>query len=132
MTYLNNLNPFSIGYNSNGILKFQLPQGPTYDSYNLYLFVNVIDNNNGVTVYNLSTPVKVLSNSNVLFDLVKNVMIKNLSLDFVNTIYNGNIQSSSQLITNLISTLNIQSETTQNGSVIFFQIVFNKFYLSWH
>jgi hypothetical protein len=120
VTYLNNLNPLSIGFNSNGVFKFQLPQGPACDSYKLSLFVNIIDNENGVTIFNLPIAVKVLSNSNVLNDLVKNVLIKNTSSDFVNTIFNGNLQSSSQAISNLISTLNTQYESNTNSDVISF------------
>lgn len=58
-TYLDNRRPFVLNYNSNGITTLRLPHGPASDSYFIYLYVHIIDDLDGKTVFNLSLPVKV-------------------------------------------------------------------------
>jgi hypothetical protein len=63
-TYSGNSNPIALNYNRNGDLFIQLPQGPAYDSYKLYLFVNIIDDTYGTIVYNITQPVTVMPDNN--------------------------------------------------------------------
>ena len=51
-----------LSYNSIGNFYTLLPEGPAQDSYNIYITVNVIDDSNGRTVFNLPHPVTVSPN----------------------------------------------------------------------
>ena len=73
-TYLDNLNFISLSSNTNGQINFQLPQGPQSDTYKIYLVVNVKDNSNGVTTYNISTPVTVLPNDTSVQSLTDSIL----------------------------------------------------------
>ena len=66
MTYKGNKNPITLSANPNGVLKnIRLPQGPK-PSYELYISVNIIDNEGGLVVYNIKLPVIVYPNDNIM------------------------------------------------------------------
>ncbi|RNA30185.1 polycystic kidney disease 1-like 2, partial [Brachionus plicatilis] len=48
--------PVSLGFDSVGQIEFELPLGPAFDNYKMYLYVEVIDNDDGSTRFNLDTP----------------------------------------------------------------------------
>ena len=53
-----------MNYNAIGNLTTQLPQGSDlFGSYQIHLSVNIIDNDDGITLYRLVTPVTVYPNS---------------------------------------------------------------------
>ena len=100
-------NPLTLNYNSNGILKLQLPQGPQIDSYFVRLLVNIIDDSNGKTVFNLTTPIQVLPNnsSNVFESLIYNNASNQQRIE----LNSGNLNLISKNVISLSNTLNTQN-----------------------
>ena len=101
-----------LGYNSNGELYVQLPQGASSDSNKLHLYVNIIDNLGGVRVFNLATPVVVTQNKDSVTSIAKEVLNYNPSTDlstlsqFTQDIYSSDTKLSAKSITLLATTLN--------------------------
>jgi hypothetical protein len=61
---------YCIGESENEIFKTTLPIGYEPDGYNLYIFVQVVDNDNGFTQMSISEPIKVEPN----FDIYDEIM----------------------------------------------------------
>ena len=57
-------NSVLLNFNSRGQISLQLPQGSQSDFYKLYIYVSIIDDSNGKTVYTFSNPVYVYPNKN--------------------------------------------------------------------
>jgi hypothetical protein len=118
VTYRGLSNPVSLSYNSIGNLSIQLPQGPKSDSYRIYLFVNIIDDSLGTTVYNLTLPISVTSNKL----LVQNLMGSISSNDMSNSIYadlnSGNLNLVTKNVVSLSTSLNIQISDISSGFIL--------------
>jgi hypothetical protein len=117
-TYLGNLNLISLSSNTNGQINFQLPQGPQSDTYKIYLVVNVKDNSNGVTTYNISTPVTVLSNDTSVQSLTDSILNLNgngSNSQILNSLNSGDTNLVTSNVLALTSLINAQS-TSDNSS----------------
>ena len=117
-TYLGNLNLISLSSNTNGQINFQLPQGPQSDTYKIYLVVNVKDNSNGVTTYNISTPVNVLSNDTSVQSLTDSILNLNgngSNSQILNSLNSGDTNLVTSNVLALTSLINAQS-TSDNSS----------------
>lgn len=55
----NDSNPIALNFNSEGSITMQLPPGPSNDDNRLYLFVQVFDDSDSYTKYELANPVVV-------------------------------------------------------------------------
>ena len=115
-TYLGNLNLISLSSNTNGQINFQLPQGPQSDTYKIYLAVNVKDNSNGVTTYNISTPVNVLPNDTSVQSLTDSILNLNGSnSQILNSLNSGDTNLVTSNVLALTSLITAQS-TSDNSS----------------
>jgi hypothetical protein len=96
-----------LNYNSNGVFRLQLLQGPQIDSYFIYILVNIIDDSNGKTVFNLKTPIQVLPNNNI--DVFDSIIYNNASNQQIIELYSGNLNLISKNVIFLSNTLNTQN-----------------------
>lgn len=122
-TYSGNYNPIALNYNKKGDLFIKLPQGPAYDSYKLYLFVNIIDDTYGTIVYNITQPVTVMPNDNLANSLAASISTNDPNSPFLQALNSGNLNLVAKNVIALSSVFNIQSlsatssATSSNSSV---------------
>ncbi len=117
VTYSSNQNPIVINYNSVGIASIQLPQGPESDSYKIYLFVNIIDDSTGTTVYLISTPVVVTPNDQLTDDLTTMLATNDPSSQINLELNSGNLNLVAKNVIALTSVFNIQSRSNSSGNI---------------
>lgn len=103
----------SIGSNSIGSISSQLPVGAVYDSYNLYISVNIIDNDNGVTTYQIANPVVVQPAQSDLASIIQQLLDPNSANSLNSILYSGNSQLTTQTILSISSMLNGASLSDQ-------------------
>ena len=117
-TYTGNDNPIALNYNSNGDLWIQLPQGPDSDGNKIYLFVNIIDDTYGVSVYNIPQPVIVTPNNNLADQLAATLTSNDPNSPFLQDLNSGNVNLVAKNVIALTSVFNIQSlsPTSANSS----------------
>jgi hypothetical protein len=114
-TYKGNQNPIALNFNSNGVLSIQLPQGPDTDSYNIYLFVNVIDDSLGTTVYNLPNPVQVKPNENLANELLGDILSNDPRSPFLSNLQSGNLNTIAKTIIGIASVFNIEQPSNSTA-----------------
>ena len=107
--YSGNENPIALNYNSDGNLWIQLPQGPDYDGNKLYLFVNIIDDTFGSTVFNIQQPVVVIPNNNLADQLAATITSNDPNSPFLQDINSGNVNLVAKNVIALTSVFNIQA-----------------------
>ena len=115
-TYKGNINPLIFGYNSFGTFEVKLPQGPAYDSYGMYLIVNVIDDSGGATVYEIPTVVNVYPNDQLADQIANSLFDTTQSSPFLLDINSGNLNLVSKNVISLTSVFNVQSLGASTGS----------------
>lgn len=103
-TYLGNSNPIFLDQISFGVSRFQLPNGPQADAYKIQIYVQILDDSDGITEFRLPNSLIVKPNNN---------LVNNLSNDLLNS----NNDQNSSLISNL-KTGNIQTTTTFISSFV--------------
>lgn len=101
-----------MNYNRNGDLFIQLPQGPVYDSYKLYLFVNIIDDTYGTVVYNIARPVTVMPDNNFASFITTN----DPNSPFFQDLNSGNLNIVAKNVIALSSVFNIQSLSASSSA----------------
>ena len=115
-TYTGNDNPIALNYNSNGDLWIQLPQGPDSDGNKIYLFVNIIDDTYGVSVYNLPQPVIVTPNNNLADQLASTITSNDPNSPFLQDLNSGNVNLVAKNVIALTSVFNIQSLSSSSAA----------------
>ena len=75
-----------------------MPQGAFYDSYNLNLFVQIIDDSNGIARYDIDTIVTVKPNAQFSESLIDSILANDQTSTFVQNLESGNLQTISQTI----------------------------------
>ncbi len=128
-------NPISLGINTIGEIIFQLPHGPPEHDYQLFLYVDVYDDSDGITQFSIETPVVVIPDENKLNELIENFLAPNNS-EFLDTFRNASVQTTSTFILSLIAMINAQTAQSNqtNGSNnvilinIFCDVKFNLFH----
>lgn len=63
---MNDQSSNGLGTSTSGNLSLQLPEGAYYDSYKTYINVKIIDNDGGVTLFQIATPVVVTPDLSIL------------------------------------------------------------------
>ena len=101
----------ALSFNSNGELDTQLPQGPSNDAYKIYLSVNIIDDTDGASFYNISSPIIVLPND-MLFDDLSNPNSK-LSVG----LNSGNLNIVAKNVISLTTVFNMQSSNDTSSEL---------------
>ena len=89
----------------------QLPQGPPPE-YKVRLFVQIIDDGDGITVYDINEDIFVYPNSAESNKLVDDVL-NNPNSSYLNTLQTGNLQSIGQQMSSFTSTLNMVASADQ-------------------
>ena len=105
-----------MNYNKNGDLYIQLPQGPDYDAYKLYLFVNIIDDTYGVAVYNITQPVTVMPNDNLANNLAASIATNDPNSPFLQDLNSGNLNLVAKNVIALTSVFNIQGLSSSSAT----------------
>ena len=104
-----------LGSSNNGILSTQLPLGAAYDSYYLRIYVQIIDNDNGITYYTIPIQLQVtadLESAQSIFNQIENL---DSSSSFIAKLFNGRSQDNIQAILTLSSILNSMSSSDKVG-----------------
>ena len=73
------------------MLSVQLPQGPSTDSYKIYLLVNIIDDTDGSTLYYLSNPVTVQPDNSLANDLASSITSNDANNQLLLNLNSGNL-----------------------------------------
>ena len=111
MTYSGNQNPITLNFNSHGNLSVQLPQGPSSDSYRLFLSVNIVDNQHGLTIFNIPSPVIVLPDDIIFSNVTQAIRNNDLGNSFVQSLYTNDLYSLGQRVIALSTIANIKSNS---------------------
>jgi hypothetical protein len=107
---------YGLGYNSIGNLTTQLPQGAAYDSNRLYIYVQIIDNENGVTIFNFTNPMFIdPPNSSVYAQNLNDLLSQNQYSSKVINLNTANTIQTIQTLTNAADMLNAQSFADQKA-----------------
>lgn len=94
----------------------QLPQGPDSDGNKIYLFVNIIDDTYGVSVYNLPQPVIVTPNNNLADQLASTITSNDPNSPFLQDLNSGNVNLVAKNVIALTSVFNIQSLSSSSAA----------------
>ena len=105
-----------MNYDTQGILCVQLPPGPALDSYNVYLYVYIRDNANGITQYNIDRPLKVIPNNEIIESLIDQISSNAQDSIFLNKLTNGNLQESAKGMISILDIINRNSANSTNNS----------------
>jgi hypothetical protein len=118
------------GTSLTGVLSTQnLPIGPSTDSYRLYLYVNIIDNDNGVTTYNISTPIQVQPDTSTITNLIQELSNPSSTGTISNILASGNSQVATTVLLSVSSLLNSASSSSNASSNDVINIIFYLCYL---
>ena len=119
-TYKGITTPISLDQNSNGNSAFQLPSGPESDSYQISLYVNVMDDSDGVTQYNVPTNAVVKPNNDLVNNLAGSLVDSNsgaASNNLIQTLTKGSVQSAATFVNSFAVMLDAQTNTNLSNSV---------------
>lgn len=103
--------PTALSFNQNGLLVTQLPPGSKLDGYKLYIFVQIIDDSDAITIYEIEKPVVVQVRHDVLSQLSNQLANDPENSEFFKQIKYGNLQQAS---TNMISMSMLLKEQPNN------------------
>jgi len=93
-----------------------LPQGPESDSYNIYLFVNIIDDSYGTTVYTILTPVHVTPDNQLANKLATSISNNDPNSPVLQALNSGNLNVVAKSVIALTTVFNIQSISNSSSS----------------
>jgi len=99
------------------MISVQLPQGPEYDSYRIYLFVNIIDDSGGITVYKLVNPIYVYPNKEATDQVINEILDNNPRSLIVTNLNSGNLKTVTNFVSVLSTQINMQNMITPSSSV---------------
>jgi hypothetical protein len=110
------------GTSLDGSLSVQLPEGSATDNYNTYIYVNIVDNDNGVTTYEFALPIQVKPNSDMLADITSQLLDPNGGGSILTSLYSGNSQLATQTLLTISAALNNVNTTGLNTvtEILFF------------
>ena len=95
----------------------QLPQGPDFDSYKIYLSVYVIDDTGGVTIYSLPNTVIVMPNLNVASDLTASISSNDPNSPTLLELNSGNVNLVSKNVIGLTTVFNLQANPASSNQI---------------
>lgn len=95
----------TLGFDSTGRFETLLPDGPGYDSNKIYVFVKIIDDSNGYTIYSLNS-VTVFINQTNSMELITEIITQNTESSINRKLYESNSVDSLNSLIALASTLN--------------------------
>lgn len=104
-----------LGYSTNGSLSTALPQGAVYDSYNLYISVEIVDDNEGIAYFDIATPVVVSPDTTYVQNIIDSLINIDPKLSQNAQMFKGDSQLSMQIILSISSVLNGKSLSDKKG-----------------
>ena len=104
-----------LGYSTNGTLSTTLPQGAVYDSYNLYISVEIVDDNEGIAYFDIATPIVVSPDTTYVQNIISSLINIDPKLSLNAQMFKGNSQLSMQTILSISSVLNGKSLSDKKG-----------------
>ena len=107
-TYSGNPSPYALTYNSKGTASFQLPQGPS-PGYKLDLFVQVVDDADGIYRFDIPTQVTVSPNNAYTATMMDDLLNSNPNSSIFQTVSAGNLESCGGVLTSFAAMLNEQA-----------------------
>lgn len=102
-----------LGSSSLGSFSSQLPLGAVYDSYRLYIVVDIVDNDNGVTTYQIPSAVVVEPDMSLLSLISQQLSNPNAMNSLSSILNSGNSQLTTQTVLAISSLLNSVSLSDQ-------------------
>lgn len=102
-----------IGSSSYGSFSSKLSLGAVYDSYRSYVVVDIIDNDNGVTTYQIANPVVVKPDTSLLDLITSELSNPSGQNSLTSILYSGDSQVTTQTISAISSLLNGASLSDQ-------------------
>lgn len=102
--------------NNYGLSKFQLPSGPKDDSYKITLYVDIIDDSDGIMTFELVTKCIVKPNQQIINNYVNNLLSDTNKQELKNQLQTNGIKQTVSFITSLTSILeNNQIDNTKTN-----------------
>ena len=95
---------------------FQLPHGSEMDDYQIYLFVHIIDDSDGIFEYNVPTTLKIMPNPD---------LIQQLTAEFINSLSPNSTSDSNSTEPSFIDTLKAQGVATVTTFIMSFTAMIN-------
>lgn len=109
-TYLGNSIPILLDKISSGVSTFQLPNGPQEDSYKIQIYVEVLDDSDGITEFVLSNTVIVEPNDEIFTNLSNDLLnLNDQSSSLLNNLKNDSVQSTTTFISCFVSMIDLSS-----------------------
>lgn len=109
------MNPVLLEKTPNGTSTFQLPNGPIDDSYQISLFVNIIDDSDGVSKFSIQTQIIVKPNV-ALIDSLSTKLLSTNNTAYLNELKNASVQYTTTFITSF--TLTLDNQITESNKVL--------------
>ncbi len=100
----------SLVYNSDGFLQTKLSPGKAR------LYVRIIDNMGGVTIYHIPEPVTITLQTSIISDILASMLSNNCANQVVNNLQTGSMQLTSQLSQAVSNSLNQMATTDSSGN----------------
>jgi len=100
-------------------VNIQLPQGPEFDFYKIYLFVNVIDDSFGTTVFTITTPVNVFPDYQLANSLAASISNNDPNSPILQALNSGNLNIIAKNVIALTTVFNIQSSSNSSSYMSF-------------
>jgi len=120
---LNDQMHIGLGLSKNGVLSAKLPQGAFYDSDRLKIYVKIVDNDDGVSYYDIPTPLTVRAdNSNLMSQLGNMLNSDDSKSDLKKNLASGLSQSNIQQllsISSMLNSLSFNDKSSLNSSKFF-------------
>ena len=101
----------ALNYNSKGFITIQLPEGPSYDSYNITLYVKVVDDVEGIASFTVGT-VTVYPNVTQTADLINQFFVTNGTTSVNQVLKSGSLGVCGQFVTSLGVAIDSQASSS--------------------
>ena len=98
------------------IVNTTLPQGPEYSNYTMTMYVKVIDDTNGASIFDIPTSITVIPDITFSNTLLNDILASNTKSEANKNLFSGDLRSASNVISSLSSLLNSQSFEDKNNA----------------
>jgi hypothetical protein len=96
-------------------VKTTLSQGPEYSNFSMKMYVKIIDDTNGESIFNIPTPIRVIPDITYSNKLLNDILSGNTTSEANKNLFSGDLRSASNVISSLSSLLNSQSFSDKNN-----------------
>ena len=106
MTYNTTNELMYLGFNQEGTIDLQFPQGNIKDNYQLYVNVYIIDNENDKSLYCVNDPIIVKPEDDNLFRVKNQIVNNEESSNFILRLMRNNLQTTTHIVNMLLTSFN--------------------------